>query len=101
MADVYALVTANDTAAQYRNNIVHGVCYGKLYISGEKTELANWFLFPPHHNTRRRKGGGIDDKSADYIYNAADIEHCELRFKQLTEEAAALYDYLSKVYPLS
>ena len=59
----------------------------------------NWFLYPPHYNTRKRKNG-IDDASADYIYKASDILHCEVRFKQLSIEATELESYLRKTYPL-
>jgi hypothetical protein len=94
-----SLLNAYEKASQYRNNIAHGICYGWLYIDGKKTAAPNWFLCPPNHNTRKRKNG-IDNSEAEYIYKAADIEHCETRFKQLSSAATVLGEYLRKTYPL-
>jgi hypothetical protein len=99
MADFYELFSAYGAAAQYRNNIAHGICYGRVYLGG-KGAPATWFLYPPHYNTRKRREG-IKEADASYIYNAADILHCETRFKQLSDAANVLEDYLRKTYPLS
>lgn len=97
MAEIHELINAYGAAQPYRNNIAHGICYGRLYtISPVPT---TWFLYPPYYNTRKRKEG-INDALAAYIYNAADILHCEKRFIQLSEQANRLEEELRRVYPL-
>ena len=99
MADLYEFFNAYSAASQYRNNIAHGICYGRVY-SGGKAVPTTWFLYPPHYNTRKRKDG-IHEAAAAYIYNATDIAHCEERFKQLSVVADGLEGYLRKAYPIS
>jgi hypothetical protein len=98
MADFYELFSAYAAAAQYRNNIAHGICYGRVYVGGKAP--TTWFLYPPQYNTKKRNEG-INDDAAAYIYNADDILHCETRFKRLSEAAGVLENYLRKTYPIS
>jgi hypothetical protein len=95
-ADLFALIKAHLKAAQYRNNIAHGICYGWLYIGGRQSS-PGWFLCPPNYNTRKND---VPAAGAAYIYKAADIDHCKKRFEQLATEATDLDGYLRKKYPL-
>jgi hypothetical protein len=97
MADFFELFTAYGSASQYRNNIAHGICYGRVYVRGKAP--TTWFLYPPFYNTRRRKKS-FRDEAAEYIYQAADLARCEERFSQLSAAANGLEDYLRKIYPL-
>jgi hypothetical protein len=92
------LFRAYNAAAEYRNNVAHGICYGWLYIGGKGAAAATWFLCPPNYNTRMRQN---DIRDAKYIYNASDILQCEARFKQLSAVAINLDTYLRRTYPLS
>jgi len=94
--EFFNLFKAYNAAAEYRNNIAHGICYGWLYIGG-KAPPTTWFLCPPNYNTRKRKN---DVRDAAYIYNASDILNCEERFKQLSAVAVELELYLRNTYPL-
>lgn len=95
--EVLELFGACEAAAEYRNNVAHGICYGRVYVGG-KGAPTTWFLYPPFYNTRKRKDS-IQDAAAAYIYNASDILHCEARFKQLSAVATDFEQYLRKTYP--
>jgi hypothetical protein len=97
MADYYSLFNAYASAAQFRNNIAHGISYGYVYFKGVTSE-PGWFLFPPQYNTRKRKSA--DAIGSAYIYKVFDIEHCKERFSQLYGESNFLEEYLRDTYPL-
>ena len=97
MADFYSLFNAYSSAAQYRNNIAHGICYCRISTGGGD-DNSGWFLYPPQYNTRRRSG--VDNLNSNYIYKARDINHCRDRFVQLGLEASELENYLRVAYPL-
>jgi hypothetical protein len=95
-ADYYSLFNAYSSAAQFRNNIAHGICYGYIYFKGVTSE-PGWFLFPPQYNTRKRKSA--DAIGSAYIYKVYDIEHCKERFSQLCVESNILEEYLRVTFP--
>jgi hypothetical protein len=95
--DFGKLFKAHESAAKYRNNIAHGICYGIVDVG--KGPIY-WFLCPPQYNTKKneRLNSNRIFQGSDYVYKASDILNCENRFEELCEEPNRLGVYLRTTY---
>lgn len=90
---VLSLLTVYNDAAQYRNQIAHGMAI--------QPHAFGYFLCPPSYASRRRqtpyptKLWGL---GARYFYRVAEIEHCRTHFEDILKATMSMVLYLNEKY---
>lgn len=80
-------------AAQYRNQIAHGMAL--------QPHAFGYFLCPPSHSSRRRDTPRPTQQwgfGASYYYRVAEIDHCSAHFENILKATMSLVLYLNDKY---